>query len=417
MKAIRSATPHYLLAVLLGSYLLNVLDRGILKLLLEPIRLEFGLNDTQLGLLSGLAFAVFYSALAIPVAWVADRWNRRNVLVIAMAVWTSMTALCGVAGGFGALLLARIGVAIGEAGCNPASHSMLADTFGRERRASALGIYALGVPLGSMLTGIIGAWGVQHLGWRGTLMLAAAPALLLVPLLLFTVPEPPRPAPQAGHDPTMPLGAALRSLWSRASFRHLCLAAALHSIAMYGAAAFNPAYLSRTHGWSVGEVGGLIALTGLAGVVGTLSGGFASDGLSRRRDDARWQMWLPGLATLAVIPVQLVAYLGSGSVMVAAMLVSGLFSLVFFGPSYATAQALATPRTRAVAAAVLMFAKALLGMGLGPLLVGMTSDGLLDAKGPHSLRCALLLVPLFNAWATLHFFLAARHLRRDLAAS
>jgi predicted MFS family arabinose efflux permease len=416
MKATGLAYPHYVLAVLLGSYLLNSLDRGILKLLLEPIRQEFSLSDTQLGLLSGLAFAIFYSALAVPVAWVADRWNRRNVLVLAMVVWTSMTALCGFAGSFAALLLARVGVAVGEAGCNPASHSMLADYFPRERRSSALGIYALGASLGTMVTGIVGGWGAEHLGWRGTLLLAAAPGLLLVPLVLFTVAEPVRPRPVASRDAVMPLAAALSDLWTRVSFRHLCFAAALHSFAMYGAAAFNPAFLSRSHGWTVGEVGQLIAMTGVAGVFGTFSGGFASDWLSRRLGDARWQMWLPGVATLAVIPVQLVVYLGSGHLMVAAMLMSGMFSLVFFGPSYATAQALAAPRTRAVAAAVLLFAKAFIGMGMGPLLVGIVSDQLMLVTGAHSLRYALLLVPLVNVWATVHFFLAARHLRKDLAA-
>jgi MFS family permease len=417
MKAIGPAYRHYVLAVLLGSYLLNALDRGILKLLLEPIRLEFGLSDTQLGLLSGLAFAIFYSALAIPVAWVADRWNRRNVLVLAMALWTSMTALCGFAGSFAALLLARMGVAVGEAGCNPASHSMLADYFPREQRASTLGIYALGAPLGTILTGLVGGWGVEHVGWRGTLMIAAAPGLLLVPLVLFSVAEPERPRAAVRRDEVMPLAAVLRDLWSRVSFRHLCLAAALHSFAMYASAAFNPAYLSRSHGWSAAEVGQLIAMTGVAGVVGTFAGGFASDWLSRRLGDARWQMWLPGAATLAVIPVQLVVYLGSGNLMAVALVVSSLFSLVFFGPSYATAQALAAPRSRAVAASVLLFAKAFVGMGFGPLVVGIASDQLMPASGAHSLRYALLLVPLFNVWATVHFFVGARHLRKDLAAA
>jgi len=415
MKVTGLAYRHYVLAVLLGSYLLNTLDRSILKLLLEPIRREFGLSDTQLGLLSGLAFALFYSALAIPVAWVADRWNRRNVLVLSMVVWTCMTALGGFAGSFAALLLSRIGVAAGEAGCNPASHSMLADYFPRESRASALGIYALGAALGTTLTGILGGWGVEHVGWRGTLLLAAAPALVLVPLVLFTVAEPPRPRIVVKRDEPMPLGMALADLLSRASFRHLCLAAALHSLAMYGSAAFNPAYLSRSHGWTSGEIGLLVAATGVAGLIGTFAGGFASDGLSRRLGDPRWQMWLPGAATLVVIPVQLVVYRGSGSAMVVALVLSGLFSLVFFGPSYATAQSLAAPRTRAVAASVLLFAKALIGMGLGPLLVGMTSDWLMPTAGADSLRHALLLVPLFNAWATVHFFLGARHLRRDLA--
>lgn len=416
MKAKHSSYRHYVLAVLLGGYLLNALDRSILSLLLEPIRREFGASDTQLGLLSGLAFALFYSTLAIPIAALADRWNRRNVLVIALLLWTTMTALCGLAGSFAALLMTRIGVAIGEAGWNPSAHSMLADYFPRDQRASVLGIYALGAPLGTLLTGIVGGWGIEHLGWRGTLLLAAAPGLLLAPLLLFSVAEPPR-QPVAPREVLPSWRIALTGVCSHPSFRHLCLACALHSFAMYGASGFNPAYLSRSHGWTGGEVGALVTMVGLAGVAGAFLGGFVSDRLSTRSGDFRWQLWLPAAASLLAIPVQLTVYLGAGSTMVAAMLASSLLSLVFFGPSYATAQALATPRTRATAAAVLLFAKAFLGMGLGPLLVGVLSDHLEPRAGEDSLRYALLLVPLFNAWSAVHFFLAARHVRRDLAAA
>jgi len=406
---------HYVLAVLLAGYVLNAFDRSILNLLLEPIRQEFRLSDTQLGLLSGVAFALFYSAVAIPVATLADRWSRRNVLALSVLLWTVMTALCGVAGSFGALLLARIGVAIGEAGCNPPSHSLLADYFPAKQRATALGVYALGAPLGAMLTGLVGGWGSEHLGWRGTMLLAGAPGLLLVPLLFITVSEPARPAPAPrAVDQAPGLRDALSSLWSLSTFRHLCLASALHSFAMYAASSFNPAYLTRSHGWTGGEIGQLIAMAGVAGLAGTLLGGIVTDRLGARRNEPRWQLWIPGMATFVVIPVQFVAYLGSGTAMVTALLLSSLLSLVFFGPSYATAQALAEPRMRAMAAAVLLFSKAIIGMGLGPLVVGMLSDRLAPMAGGESLRYSLLLAPLFNLWAGWHFLLAARHLRRDL---
>lgn len=417
MKESGTGYRHYVLGVLLLAYLVNSLDRSILSLLIEPIRLEFGLSDTQLGVLSGLAFALFYSALAIPIAALADRWNRRNVLALAVLLWTLMTALCGWAGSFVALLMARIGVAIGEAGCNPASHSLLADYFAPQRRATALGIFALGAPAGALITGLVGGWGSENFGWRGTMMLAATPGLLLVPLLLLTVREPrrpvqPMPAVPGAARPSLP--STLAHLWSQASFRHLCLASALHSFAMYGASSFNPAYLSRSHGWTGGEVGELIALTGLAGLAGGLFGGIATDRLSAGRMEPRWQLWAPGIATLLAIPVQIVAYLGSGTAMTASLLLSSALSLVFFGPSYAAAQSLAAPRMRAVAASILLFSKALVGMGLGPLMVGVLSDRLAPALGQDSLRWALLLVPAFNAWAGWHFFIAARHLRQDL---
>jgi MFS family permease len=372
-------------------------------------------SDAQLGLLTGLAFAAFYSTLAIPIAVLADRWHRRNVLMLSVLLWTLMTALCGLAGSFAALVLARIGVGIGEAGANPASHSLIAEYFPLDRRATALGIYALGAPAGAMLAGLAGGWGGEHLGWRGTLLLAGAPGLLLVPLLL-TVAEPAKVARATPKQTdTVPLRDVLHFLWSRPSFRHLCLACSLHSVAMYGAASFIPAYLARSHGWSGVQAGQLVAMIGLAGLAGTFLGGLLSDRLGARQREPRWQLWLPGIATLAVTPFQVVCYLGDGAAMTTAFVLSGLLSLIFFGPSYATVQALAAPQMRAVAAAVLLFSKAIIGMGTGPLLVGFASDLLAPVAQSNSLRAALLLVPLFNVWAGVHFFRAARHFRDDLA--
>ena len=408
---------RYVLAVLLFGYALNSFDRSILSLLLEPIRAEFGVSDTQLGLLTGLAFAAFFSTLAIPIAALADRWHRRNVLALAVLMWTLMTALCGLAGSFAALLLARMGVAVGEAGGNPPSHSLLADYFPPERRATALGIYALGAPAGSMLAGLFGGWGSENLGWRGTLVMAGAPGLLLVPLLFFPGAEPGRPASPAAAAPPAapPLPAALWFLWSQLSYRHLCLGSALHSLSMYAASSFIPAYLARSHGWEPGSAGKLVAMIGLAGLLGAFLGGYVTDRLRKLTGDVRWQLWLPGLATLACAPVQVLCYLGSGVPMVIAFMFSSLLSMIFFGPAFATAQSLAQPRMRAVAAAVLMFSTAMIGMGFGPLLVGIASDQLAPALQQHSLRFGLLIVPLVNLWAAVHFFRATRHLGTDLA--
>jgi MFS family permease len=183
---------------------------------------------------------------------------------------------------------------------------------------------------------------------------------------------------------------------------------------MYGAYNFNPSYLARSHGWSGTEVGQLVAMTGFGGLAGVFLGGVLADRLGARRGEPRWQLWVPGFAMLVLIPVQLVGYLGSGGPMVAALLLSSLLSLMFIGPTYATAQTLATPRTRAVAAATVLFFKAVVGIGLGPLLVGAASDLLVPVAQSQSLRLGLLLVPFFNLWASLHFFRAARYLRADL---
>jgi predicted MFS family arabinose efflux permease len=410
----RPAYRGYVLAVLLAGYTLSSFDRSVLNLLLEPIRVEFGASDAQLGLLSGLAFAVFYSTLSIPIAALADRWSRRNVLALSILIWTLMTALCGIAGSFAALLLTRIGVGIGQSGASPTSHSLIADYFPPHRRATALGIFTLGAAAGSMIAGLFGGWGAATLGWRTTLLYAALPGALLVPLVLLTVREPARVV-QSGVGVAAPtIRAAVTYLWSKVSLRHLCLACALHSLSMYAASSFNPSMLARTHGWSGPAIGQLVAMTGFSGLAGTFLGGYFADRMSGLRGDARWLMWVPGVATLLVVPVQLVAYLGNGTLMVTAFVLSSLLSLVYFGPSYATMQTMADPRMRAVAAAVLLTSKAVIGMGLGPLLVGLASDALAPATGTGSLRFGLLLVPCFNLWASVHFFIGARHLPKDL---
>jgi len=407
MDSTRPAHKYQVLAVLLFGYTLNSFDRSILSLLLEPIGREFGASDTQLGLLSGLAFAVFYSTLAIPIAALADRWHRRNVVVLSALLWTLMTALCGLAGSFMLLLVARMGVGMGEAGAGPASHALLAGHFPKAQRATALGIFALGAPAGTMLAGLFGGWGGDHLGWRATLLLAAAPGVLLVPMLLFAIAEPSRALP-VHQERRAPLRGVLWSLWSNLAFRHLCIACGLHSAAMYGAYGFNPAFLTRVHDWSGTEVGRLVAATGLTGLAGTFLGGLLADRLGASSGDPRWQLWVPAVATVALVPVQMLVYMGTGTPMVVALLLSSLLSLMFFGPSYATAQGLATPATRAVAAATVLFFKAAVGMALGPLLVGMASDLLAPVAQASSLQLGLLLVPLFNLWAAMHFFHAAR---------
>lgn len=414
---------NYVLGVLLAGYLLNSFDRSILSLLLEPIKAEFALADVQLGLLGGLAFAAFYSTFGIPVALWADRSSRRNVLALSVFVWSATTILCGFAASFLMLALARIGTAIGEAGGNPTSQSLISGFFPPERRATALGLFALGAPAGSMLAGLLGGLGSDTLGWRMTFVLAGLPGMLLAPLIFFTVMEPrtsahgvSRLAQASGSSPSFRY--VFASLWQRPSFRHLCLGCALHAVALYGAVTFNAPFLSRSHGWTGTEIGKLVALIGAFGMAGTFFGGFIADRLSIRYREQRWSLWVPALASLALPPVQLVCYLSdrTGQI-IAAFCVSGLLGTIFFGPSFAMTQALAPERMRAVAASVLIFVKTMIGMGLGPLLIGAMSDRLVAASGDHSLRYALLTAAVCNLWSSVHFMLAARTLRADVAAT
>jgi MFS family permease len=409
----------YVLGVLTFGYVLNTFDRSILGILLEPIKLEFGVSDLYLGLLGGVAFAAFYATLGIPIAFWADRSNRRNVFSLAVLVWSAMTALCGLAPTFLLLVLARVGTAVGEAGGSPPSHSLIADYFSAPRRGTVLSIYALGAPAGVMLGGLLGGLGNELFGWRITFMLAGLPGLLLAPLVLATIKEPRTAEGARTRAPVLgavPFREVASFLWRRPSFRHLCAGCALHSVAVYSGSTFNAAFLIRSHEWSTVDVGALLAVVGAFGVAGTVVGGVLADRLSARRADSRWYMWVPGLAALALVPFELVRYLSAQTlVVVAAFAVSGFLSTVFFGPSFATTQALAATRMRAVAASVLIFVKTMVGLGLGPMLIGHVSDLLLPLAGRDSLRYALLLVGVFGVWSGVHFMLGAKHLRADLA--
>ncbi len=410
----------YVLAVLLVGYVVNVMDRGVLGILLEPIRHAFHATDTQLGLLGGPAFAIFYSVLGIPIALWADRSSRRNVLAIAAALWGLMTALCGAALSFGALLLARAGTGVGEAGGSPPSHALISDYFPIERRATALSVYALGVPIGSMLGSLLGGWGNELYGWRMTFVLVGLPGIVVALLVRFTVREPPRGYADGASAATARTAAppaleVFRFLWGRVSFRHLCLAAALHSVVWYAGSAFNAAFFIRSHHMTTGEAGSWIALYAAVGAVGTFFGGYLADRFSVRARDRRWYLWLPGYATLVMVPFQFVSYLASSLwIVMPAFCVMMTLASFFFGPSFAMTQALATLRMRAVATSVLLFVQTLIGLGLGPLVAGIVSDRLRPLVGVDSLRYGLVLVGLVNLWAAAHYFRGARFLRGDL---
>lgn len=414
----REGYKHYVLGVLALSYLLNALDRSILGILLEPIKLEFGVSDTALGLLGGIAFAAFYSTFGIPLALWADRSNRRNILALAILVWSAMTVFCGLAPTFLLLLLARIGTAIGEAGGSPPSHALISDYFSPQQRGTALAIFALGAPAGAMLGSLLGGIGNDLFGWRVTFMLAGLPGLLLAPLLWFTVLDPRTVATQQRKEPAPSAREVASYLWRRPSYIHLCLGCALHATTVYGTGAFNASFLIRSHGWDTADIGTLLAFVGAAGVLGTFVGGMLADRLSIRWNDPRWYLWICGLSSLLMAPAVLVSYLSSNStLMCAAFLLGGFLSSVFFGPSSAATQTLAGPRMRAVTSSVLIFIKTMLGMGLGPFLIGRVSDMLNPGFGQHSLRYALLIAIVFNIWAAWHFFASARHLQKDLAGN
>lgn len=410
---------NYALAILFLGYVVNFIDRSILAILLEPIKQELLLNDTQLGLLGGLAFALFYTTLGIPIAALADRWSRVKILSMAMVVWSGMTALCGFAQSFWMLLLARIGVGVGEAGASPPSHSLISDYFPIETRATALSIYALGIPFGSMIGNFVGGWGADALGWRHTFVLVGVPGILIALIVWLTLREPPRGMAdhhiEKNDEPAPGVKEVILRLWQRVAFRHIAFAAGLHAFVGYGAGTWNAPFLIRSHEMPITEVGSWLALISGIGAIGTFMGGYLADKLSDRFDDRRWYMWVPGWSTIVMVPFQFIAYLYGGIwAVIPSLMVVSILGGMYLGPSFAMTQALVSLRMRAVASAILLFMLNIIGMGMGPYLVGVVSDLLAMDMGVHSLRYALCLAVLVNVWAACHYFVGARSLRGDL---
>ena len=412
---------YYVLGLLTLCYVANVVDRSqVLAASLQAIKREFGATDAQLGILSGLPFAIFYSFLGIPIAAWADRSSRRNVLAWSCALWSAATGVCGMAVNFGMLFGARVFTAIGEAGGSPPSHSLISDYFPKLKRGTAFSIFALAVPIGTSIGAAVGGWGTQHLGWRATFYLVGFPGVILALLVRMTVIEPPRGYADFGgkiveKKKAPPVSEVLSFMFRRPSFVHLSLAAALHSVVWYASGAFNNAFFQRSHGMSALQAGGWISLFSAIGGLGTFFGGYMADRLSKRHNDRRWYMWIPGIATLLCVPFQFVAYLSGNLALVLPMFGAMTFmAAVFFGPSFAMTQAIATLRMRSVATSLLLLVQTLIGQGIGPWLAGFISDKLGPSMGRGSLRYSLVIVGLVNVWAALHYLIGARALRQDL---
>lgn len=373
------ATParsvNYVVGLLFVVYLLNYLDRQIVNILAEPIKQELGLADWQLGLMTGLAFAVFYTFLGIPLARYADRprTNRARLIAACLAVWSGMTALCGLATNFLQLLLARIGVGVGEAGCSPAAHSLISELVPKERRATAMGVYSLGIPLGKLVGMVIGGVVAQTLGWRMAFIAVGLPGLALAALTWFTLPAPVR-AGAADPPAQGSLRAAFSDLARVRTFWWISLGGAFMAFVSYGQTAFMGSFFIRVHGLSVGEAGVLLGVAlGLAGALGTWFGGRAADRAGGR--DPRAHVLIPAAAAAVGGVVFGAAVLLPGAMPALALLsVAGALNAVWYGPIFATVQGLVPPDQRATAAAVHLFVVNLVGLGLGPLAFGAISD-------------------------------------------
>lgn len=412
----------YVLGLLTFIYVINIIDRSILSILQEPIKLDLGLSDTQLGALSGLAFALFYATLSIPIARLADRGVRTLVLSVCLALWSLTTALCGLAQNFVTLLLFRIGVGVGEAGGVPPATSIISDYFRQNRRATAMSIYGLGPPIGVMIGIAAGGWLAEYVGWRNTFYVIGVLGIVIAPIAYFTLRELPRGhSDRVAGQPVQALksasfGQVVRTLWRLRSFRHLAVAGAAHGFASYSMTNWNPSFYVRVHELSTAEAGTYLGvIIGTTGILGTLLGGALSDRLGAK--DARWYMWVPGFAMLFAVPVALAQYLiASPYVSFAYAAFSGLLATVYIGPFIATAQSIVDPHMRATTQAVILMTFNIFGLALGPFLTGILSDTLNFGFGfgVDSLRYAICVTASFNLWAALQFFYGSRYLRADL---
>jgi MFS family permease len=405
--------PKIMLFALLLVYILNFLDRQIVNILAEPIKGELGLSDTQLGLLAGPAFAVFYAVLGIPIARYADnaKTNRVWLISICLAVWSAMTAICGVAQNFAQLALARIGVGVGEAGCTPAAHSLIADSVPPEKRSSAIAFFGLGIPIGGLLGLIIGGIVNDQYGWRIALMLVGTPGILLAFLLPLLIRDPRRCADSAHFNTAdspvkakLSIKDAVREVFASKAYLYVFIAASFTAFLSYGKGLWTISFFIRSHGLSTTEAGLAMAVAlGISGIIGTWLGGKMADVFGKR--DKRHILTLPAIGMAIAAPILFAGYWAEDwRIAVALLILPTILNSAYYGPAYGCVQGLVRPEARAIAASLVVFGQNLIGLGMGPLLFGVLSDWLQPMAGDESVRWVLYgaawlgLIPAFFFW-------------------
>lgn len=434
----------YILGVLVVIYTFNFIDRLLISIVQEAIRADFGVSNFMLGLLGGPVFAILYTTLGIPIARLAERHNRITIVSIGAFIWSLMTAACGFAGNFIQLALCRLGVGIGEAACVPPSQSAIADYFPADRRASALSIFSLGIPLGSALAFLGGGWLVANFDWRTAFILLGVPGVAAAILLKLTVKEPPR----SGGAATPPkFGETLKALSTKVSFWHVAFGGALISFVGYGSSQFLVSHLVRNYTLGATPAEEIAhasyamgAVAGISTALGTFLGGFLVDRLSAKH--ARVTSWLPALGVGLAIPLYVLSFLQTDFMLAFIFLMlAPIFHYMYLGPMYAVTMGVSQPLQRATSIAILLLIVNLIGYGLGPPFVGAVNDWfaaqilaettaltLADcnpasvaaqnaatcaAANATGLKYALATTILFLGWAAVHFLLAGRTLVKD----
>ena len=395
-------------------YTFSFIDRQILVILAEPIKAEFDLKDWELGFLTGTAFALFYATLGLPIARLADRWHRVNIIVIALTLWSAMTALCAAANNFLQLAAARVGVGIGEAGGSPPAVSLISSYFGREHLSTAMGIYALGPTVGLLLGFIVGGWVNELYGWRAALLTVGIPGIFLAAVVKIAIKEPPRNTEEISENDEFPaISESLLKLFAIKTFRWVNLGVTAGALAVYGFATWMPVYLIREFGFSTGELGTKLGMTaGIAGSIGVFFGGYMADRLSRY--DVRWQMRLPAITTFITAPL-ILTVLNSNSADMAMLMMIPTYIVLFAhtGPTWAILQSVSPSYMRAMAAAIALFFINLIGLGLGPQIVGILSDSFHAVDGTGGLKIGIATVSTGSLVASVCYLLASKTMSAD----
>ncbi|MCH7599139.1 MAG: MFS transporter [Myxococcales bacterium] len=414
---------NYVVGVLFIVYVFNFMDRQILSIVLEEVKADIQLSDTYMGFLGGFAFSLMYTFAGIPIARYADRGSRRNVVTLGLLVWTGFTTLTSFVTSFGQLFVARIGVGIGEAAGSPPSHSIISDYFPAHKRATALSFYGMGIFVGIACAMIFGGYIADNFGWRSVYLTVGLAGIPLAVLVRFTVRELPRgysdrsegiAVPVAEQPPLMD---AIKGILGVSAMRYIIAGTAVQSLAGYGLMLWGATFLRRVHHMSQTDAGLALGLIfGIAGCGGVYCGGLLADRLGRR--DERWYMRLPALQTVASLPL-LVGFLLIEDTTLA-LCCFALFYFIanmYIGPMFAMTQGLVPPSMRATASAINLFIVNLVGLGLGPFLMGFLNDALAAQYGHVSIRYSLLSVGSVGGTALYFFWQASRTLPRDLAAA
>ena len=404
----------YVLGLLMLTYLFSYMDRQIMSILIEDIGNDFTLNDTQRGLLMGLAFALFYAGLGVPVAWLADRANRKNIIAAAVTIWSVATAVCAMATGFWSLFAARVGVGVGEAGGTPPAHSILGDYFKKSELTRALSVYSLGPALGAALGLMAGGWLADQVGWRMTFVIVGLPGILLGIIVYLTVREPQRGRfVTQPSDPIQPrgFGETFASLWKQRAYVGILTGHMLQVMCSYILMSWAAVIMIRTFEASTSQVGLYLGLGILFGSpTGMIAGGFLADKMGYR--DARWMAWIPAIVLFIAMPFYMGAmFVDSIALMAFLIGIGGFFVAFSYAPGIGVIQTVVKPDERALASSLLFLTSSLLGLGLGPIVSGWLSDVLRPTLGSSSINYAVAVSQIFLIPAALFYYWTAFHLK------